>query len=91
MKQILVLVALLVGCAGGSKQTTIRGIDLYAQASELRERGQVLVPTGAKPITVRTNQYLVDRSRDQIFVVRDVVAGCYGRDLASTSPIARSR
>jgi hypothetical protein len=82
VKQILVLVALLVGCAGGSKQSTIRGIDLYAQASELRERGQALVPTNAQPMTVRDNQYLVDRSRDQVFVVRDVVAGCYGRALA---------
>jgi len=82
VKQILVIVALFVGCAGGSKQTTIRGIDLYAQASELRERGQALVPTSAKPITVRSNQYLVDRSRDQIFFVRDVVAGCYGQTLA---------
>lgn len=76
------IATLLVGCAGVAKQPTIRGIDLYAHASELRERGQALVRTGNAPVTVRDNQYLVDRSRDQIFYVRDVVAGCHGRALA---------
>jgi hypothetical protein len=82
VKQILVIVALLAGCAGGIKQTTIRGVDLYAHASELRETGKALVPSSREPITVRANQYLVDRSQNQIFFVRDVVAGCFGGTLA---------
>lgn len=57
-------------------------MDLYARASELREHGEIEVASSGRPIKVRTNHYLVDRSRDQVFYVRDVVAGCYGGTLA---------
>lgn len=84
MKQLLVVLALLVvGCAGAPKQATIGGSDLYARASELREQGHVtLTGSNQKQIDVRLEHYLIDRSRDQIFHVREVVAGCYGNSMA---------
>lgn len=84
-KVILAIALLVVGCAG-AKQATISGGDLYARASQLREQGQVAMPTSANTtIQVRLDQYLVDRSRDQVFHVREVVAGCHGNSLAEDS------
>lgn len=83
MKIIIALALLVVGCAGASKQSTIGGRDLYARASQLRDQGHVAVPTSTHTtIDVRLDQYLVDRSRDQVFHVREVVAGCYGNTMA---------
>ncbi len=83
MKQLLVAIALLVvGCAGAPKQATIGGNELYARASELREQGRVVVQSSNhQPVEVRLEHYLIDRSRDQIFHVREVVAGCYGNSM----------
>lgn len=86
MNKVIVVLAIvvgsLVGCAG-ARPATIHGNDLYARASELREQGEVSVPTSNhKTVVVHANQYLVDRSADQVFQVRDVVAGCYGNSLA---------
>lgn len=83
MNQLIVLAALfVVGCAGAAKQPTIHGADLYARANELREQGEIVVPSSGRPIKVRLGHYLIDRSRDQIFHVRDVVDGCHGNSLA---------
>jgi hypothetical protein len=80
-KVILAIALLVVGCAGAPK-TTISGADLYARANSLREQGHVAMPTSARTvITLRTDQYLVDRSRDQVFQVWEIVAGCHGNSL----------
>ena len=82
-KVILALALLVVGCAGASKQATISGVELYARASQLREQGQVAMRTSANTtIQLRLDQYLVDRSRDQVFHVREVVEGCHGNSMA---------
>lgn len=79
---LAIAISLAVGC-GASRQTTISGVDLYAGASQLREQGQVAMRTSANTtIQLRLDQYLVDRSRDQIFHVREVVEGCHGNSLA---------
>jgi hypothetical protein len=82
VKQILVLAVLLVGCAAGRKSPTIRGVDLYAHANQIREHGSSRVPTSQAPVVVRSDQYLVDSSREQVFYVGDIVAGCHGRSLS---------
>ncbi len=82
-KVILALALLVVGCAGASKQTTISGVELYARASQLREQGQVAMRTSANTtIQVRLDQFLVDRSRDQVFHVWEVVEGCHGNAMS---------
>ncbi len=83
MKQVVIAIALLVvGCAGAPKQATIGGNDLYARANELREQGRVMLPSSRAPVEVRLEDYLIDRSRDQIFHVREIVEGCHGNSLA---------
>lgn len=84
MNHVVFVVALaLVGCAGASKQATIGGNDLYARAAQLREQGHVMMPTSAKTqIDLRLDQYLVDRSRDQVFHVREIVDGCFGNSMS---------
>lgn len=84
MKQVVIAIALLVvGCAGAPKQATIGGNDLYARASELREQGHVVLQSSSrKPVEVRLEHYLIDRSRDQIFHVREIVDGCHGNSMA---------
>lgn len=82
MKQILVIVVLVTGCAAGRKAPTIRGADLYAHAVELRSSGSAMVPSSDQPIVVKRDQFLIDHSRDQVFAVWQVVEGCNGRSLA---------
>ena len=82
MKHILVLAVFLIGCAAGRKAPTIRGVDLYAHANQIREHGVADVRSGQAVIAVRSNHYLVDSSREQVFYVGDVVAGCHGHSLA---------
>jgi hypothetical protein len=83
VNKIVIFVALLVvGCAGSQRPATIRGADLYAVANDLREHGEVTVSSSRAPVKVQLSHYLVDHSRDQIFHVRDVVAGCYGHSFA---------
>jgi hypothetical protein len=80
VKQLLVLAICLTGCAA-RPATTIRGADLYAHVTELRDAGKTIVASSRDPITVRRDQYLVDRSRDQVFVVDQIIAGCRGGSL----------
>lgn len=81
-KVILAIALLAVGCAA-SPRTTISGGDLYARASQLRAQGQVAMPTSANTtIQLRVDQYLVDRSRDQVFHVWEVVKDCHGNAMS---------
>jgi hypothetical protein len=75
VKPIAILCVVLTACAG-TPRATVRGADLYAHAAEIRERGRASVPGSTAMVVVRRDQYLVDRSTDQVFVVRDVISGC---------------
>lgn len=72
----------MVGCATKPKAATIRGADLYARLDDLRDDGRATVPSSKAPVVVRLDQYLVDQTRGQIFVVDQVVAGCDGIDIS---------
>jgi hypothetical protein len=65
---------LVAACAARPTGPTIRGADLYAHVDELRASGRATVGR----VEVRRGQYLVDRSRQQVFVVDQVIAGCDG-------------
>ena len=80
---VLLIVMLLAACGAKQPQPTIRGADLYARVGELKAAGHAAVPSNQQPVTVRMDQYLVDRSRDQIFVVDQAVAGCDGLDITT--------
>ena len=80
---VLLIVMLLAACGAQPQRPTIRGADLYARVGELKAAGHAAVPSNQQPVTVRMDQYLVDRSRDQIFVVEQAVAGCDGIDIAA--------
>jgi hypothetical protein len=91
VKQLLILLVLVVGCATGPRSPTIRGADLYAHANEIRQTGSARVPSSHGTVVVRGDQYLVDRSLEQVFVVRDVVAGCYGEAFDADCTLALMR
>ena len=84
MKQILVLAFVMmtaVGCAAKQTAPTIRGIDLYAHVGELDATGRAHVLSSHDVVEICRDQFLVDRSRGQIFVVEQLVAGCDGLDI----------
>jgi hypothetical protein len=69
----------------------VRGADLYAHAAELRDTGHARVPSSQAPIVVRRDQFLVDRSTDQVFVVRDIISGCGIDDTDCTLALLRDQ